>query len=217
SNGKEAISILGVEAIDLILTDIRMPEMHGIELLHYCRKSFAAIPIVLMTGFNDVIEVHEAYEIGAKGFLNKPFSTEELEKSLTEAVKEYHPDVKIELKEYRRKRDLRDTTEFCHILIDEFVTGSRIQFPIYLKLSADKMVKLANHGEDLPRATVERLKERNVKYLYLTNEDFRKYLHFNTKIVTALSKTNKIDKQRKAQFLGQTFKHILKFGIEKDF
>src|SRR5690606_19223365 len=92
SNGKEAISILGVEAIDLILTDIRMPEMHGIELLHYCRKSFAAIPIVLMTGFNDVIEVHEAYEIGAKGFLNKPFSTEELEKSLTEAVKEYHPD-----------------------------------------------------------------------------------------------------------------------------
>src|SRR5690606_3576778 len=132
-------------------------------------------------------------------------------------LKESFPDINLSEKEKIEKRTLKDATEFCHILIDEFVTGSRIQFPIYLKLSQDKMVKLANHGEDLARGTVERLKEKGVKYLFLENEDFKKYLHFNTKIMTALSKSKKVDSGRKAKFVNQTFKHILKFGIEKYF
>lgn len=215
--GKEAISILGLKPVNLILSDIRMPEMHGIELLHYCKQHFSKVPMVLMTGFNDVIEVKEAYDIGAKGFLNKPFTTADLEGALTEALKEDFPDINLAEKEKVQKKTLKDATEFCHILIDEFVTGSRIQFPIYLKLSQDKMVKLANHGEDLAKGTVERLKEKGVKYLYLENEDFKKYLHFNTKIMAALSKSKKVDSARKAKFVNQTFKSILKFGVEKTF
>lgn len=215
--GHEALSILSMETVDLVLTDIKMPEMHGIELLHALRAKHPLIPVVLMTGFNDLIEMTEAIEIGAKGFLNKPFSTSDLINSLESNLQEKFPDICLDEVSEKPKKTMMNPSDFCHILIDEFTYGSQIQFPVFIKLSEDKMVKLANHGEDLPSKTIERLKQKGVKYLYLENEDFKKYLHFNTKILNAMSKSNKIDPVRKSKFISQTLKNMMKFGVEKDF
>lgn len=217
NNGKEALSILGIEKVDLVLSDIKMPEMHGIELLHACRASWPLTPVVLMTGFNDLIEVKEAFEIGAKGFLNKPFSTDELIECLQSTLRENFPDIILEEEPVKAKRTLHDTSSYCHILIDEFVHGSRIQFPIYLKLSNEKMVKLANHGEDLPPNMIDRLQSKGVKYLFIENEDFKEYLRFNTKLLNSVVKSNQIDSRRKSRFVSQTLRIMMKFGVEKDF
>src|SRR5688572_15281618 len=77
SNGQEAQSLFGTEKIDVILSDIKMPKMHGIELLHFVRKT-SSIPFILMTGFSDIIEASEAIRIGADDFLPKPFKQAEL-------------------------------------------------------------------------------------------------------------------------------------------
>lgn len=73
SNGEEAIQITLVEKIDLILSDIKMPVMDGIELLKSLNASDRNIPLVwLMTGQSDLKE-DGALALGAEGLLNKPF------------------------------------------------------------------------------------------------------------------------------------------------
>lgn len=216
-NGKEALSVIGLKEIDLVLSDIKMPEMHGIELLHAIRSKYPSLSVILMTGFSDLIEIHEASELGAKGFLNKPFKAADLFDCLENVLKENNASISLEETPVKQKKTMHDPSEFCHILIDEFTFGSRIQFPIYLKLSSDKMIKLANHGEDLPTSSIGRLKTKGVKYLYLENEDFKKYLQFNTRILGAMAKSSKIDPKRKSAFINQTLKNMMKFGVEKDF
>ncbi len=51
ANGLEAIAVLDSERVDLVLTDLRMPEMDGFELLAHLRRHFASLPVVVMTAF----------------------------------------------------------------------------------------------------------------------------------------------------------------------
>src|SRR3954453_19663028 len=49
ANGIEAVGVLGAEAVDLGLTDLRMPDMDGFELLAFRRRNHASLPVILMT------------------------------------------------------------------------------------------------------------------------------------------------------------------------
>lgn len=85
ANGEEALQITLVEKIDLILSDIKMPVMDGIELLKSIHNG-DQIPLVwLMTGQSDLNE-EGALALGAEGLLNKPFKLqvvlEKIQKSL---------------------------------------------------------------------------------------------------------------------------------------
>ncbi|MDZ4676548.1 MAG: response regulator [Oligoflexia bacterium] len=60
-----------------VVSDIRMPKVNGIEFLHQVRK-FNSVPFILMSGFSEIMADSEALEIGANGFVAKPFRAEEL-------------------------------------------------------------------------------------------------------------------------------------------
>jgi CheY-like chemotaxis protein len=79
-NGKEAISILDRIIPHLILLDIRMPEMHGFQLLDYVRNNpkTRSIPVIMMTVDDDIKTREEAFRKGANGFITKPVAMEEL-------------------------------------------------------------------------------------------------------------------------------------------
>ena len=76
--GKEAISLLEVEAIDLILLDLNMPIMDGFETLEYLKKNaeYQNIPVIVVTSKEE--EKRKTYQIGADDFISKPYSPEEL-------------------------------------------------------------------------------------------------------------------------------------------
>lgn len=77
-NVSVAKRIMDTEAIDLIVSDIRMPGGTGIDLLNYIKsKSINVPPIILITGFAD-IRVEDAFNQGAEALLSKPFKLEEL-------------------------------------------------------------------------------------------------------------------------------------------
>ncbi len=63
---------------DLVLTDLRMPEMSGFELLSKIRSIDAEVPVLVMTGYSSVENAVEAMKRGATDFLKKPFDFEEL-------------------------------------------------------------------------------------------------------------------------------------------
>lgn len=81
-NGNEALSLIRSEPLDLILSDVKMPQMDAIELLHWLKKNDKKIPVILMTGFSRQVCQEHLHELGAAGLLHKPFSLKELKEAL---------------------------------------------------------------------------------------------------------------------------------------
>ena len=77
-NGREAVRMLNQEAADLIISDVRMPDMDGIALLRAARESLPDLGFVLMTAFASVETARDAFKLGADDFIQKPFDVEEL-------------------------------------------------------------------------------------------------------------------------------------------
>ena len=88
SDGQSALSVLESKSIDLVLTDLRMPQMDGMALLHAIRERFPGVPVVLISGYN--VESAEDQEIAyhADGFLNKPFKVSDVENILSTHLKD---------------------------------------------------------------------------------------------------------------------------------
>ena len=78
SNGREALSLLQDEPADVVISDVRMPDMDGIEMLSSVRETQPDLGVVLMTAFASVETAREAFKLGADDFIQKPFDVEEL-------------------------------------------------------------------------------------------------------------------------------------------
>ncbi|WP_121355229.1 response regulator transcription factor [Flavisolibacter nicotianae] len=79
-NGKEALAILSTEAIQLVVSDVMMPEMDGFELCKAIKGNFefSHIPVILLTAKNTMQAKIEGLELGADAYIEKPFSKEHL-------------------------------------------------------------------------------------------------------------------------------------------
>ena len=75
-NGREAMALLHQEASDLVLSDIRMPDMSGIELLRAVRELMPDVEVIMMTAFANVDTAREAFLLGAYDFVQKPFDND---------------------------------------------------------------------------------------------------------------------------------------------
>lgn len=86
SNGIDAASKLESVAVQAVITDLRMPGMDGLELLHHVRRTKPALPVIVLSAYGTVPMAVEAIKGGASDFLLKPFSHEELEQVLNKHV-----------------------------------------------------------------------------------------------------------------------------------
>jgi two-component system response regulator PilR (NtrC family) len=77
-NGREALACLKKDRCDLIISDVRMPDMDGIELLRLAKEIDRDIGVVLMTAFGTIATAREAFKLGADDFIQKPFNNDEL-------------------------------------------------------------------------------------------------------------------------------------------
>lgn len=71
SDGKEALDCLAESPVDLVLTDLQMPEMDGLELVRAIRKQYAQIPVILMTGVGSEEIAVQAMKDGAASYVSK--------------------------------------------------------------------------------------------------------------------------------------------------
>lgn len=74
SNGKEAIGKMGKNGFDLVITDLKMPDMDGIELLRWIRNSKPETGVVVITGYPSQDSIKEALSLRIIDYLPKPFS-----------------------------------------------------------------------------------------------------------------------------------------------
>jgi two-component system chemotaxis response regulator CheY len=87
-NGKEAMSLLEDNWVDVIISDINMPVMSGLEMLSHLKKDdlFGDIPVIMITTEGSSTRMEEAFQHGARGFIKKPFLPEDLKKILNEVL-----------------------------------------------------------------------------------------------------------------------------------
>ena len=85
-NGRMALDMLGRESVDLIVTDIKMPEMDGLELLKQAKVACPAVPVVIMSGFATVDSAILAMRLGAFDYILKPFPMEVIEQTVVRAL-----------------------------------------------------------------------------------------------------------------------------------
>jgi len=78
TNGLEALTSIKNQEPDIVLSDIRMPEMGGMELLRILTKDFAHIPVIMITAHGTIKTAVEAMKVGAKDYILKPLSLDEI-------------------------------------------------------------------------------------------------------------------------------------------
>jgi DNA-binding NtrC family response regulator len=87
-NGDKALEMTRSRKFDLVLTDVKMPEMDGLALTGHIRRSFPKMPIVIMTGFPSVDSAVAALRNKADDYIIKPFNINQLYKVLEAKIKE---------------------------------------------------------------------------------------------------------------------------------
>jgi len=88
SNGIEALQILTCEKVDLVLADLHMPLMDGVELMKHmqCDAALATIPVVIVSAEPNVSRIEELTKNGVRGHLRKPFTPESLRALIEETL-----------------------------------------------------------------------------------------------------------------------------------
>jgi len=76
-DGLEALDVLRAHAVDVALVDLIMPRMHGLELLRRMRDEFAAVKVIIMSAYEDIVDLAQRQKDVA-AILRKPFTVAEL-------------------------------------------------------------------------------------------------------------------------------------------
>lgn len=86
SNGKELINLLSVHKPDLILMDIEMPEMNGVEATQKALELDPSLKVLVLSNFGDEVHYFKIIQAGAKGFILKTSGIKELQTAITEVL-----------------------------------------------------------------------------------------------------------------------------------
>jgi DNA-binding NarL/FixJ family response regulator len=102
-NSLIALEMLHNDRYDLVLTDIRMDDISGIELLKRIKASLPAIPVLLMTGYSSLDTAIEAIRLGASDYLIKPYTKKAVFLSINRCLKYNVTKRNVELTQYFQK------------------------------------------------------------------------------------------------------------------
>lgn len=89
SNGEEGLKIVEAVDLDIVITDMQMPGMNGLQLLYRVKEKKPDLPVVVITAFAEVDKAVQAMMAGAFNYLAKPFSNDELIITLKKAAQHY--------------------------------------------------------------------------------------------------------------------------------
>ena len=140
SSGMEALDILRNESIDLVLTDVKMPGMSGIQLLEKIKEINPDIPVIIMTAYGSVEKAVEAMHKGAYTFILKPFENQALIAHIAKAISVYRI--------VQENRILRDAIS-SRYKFDNIIGKSKVMQEIYelIKKVAPSNASILIEGE----------------------------------------------------------------------
>ena len=87
TNGPETLEMLKTLSPALMMLDIKMPKVHGLEVLKSVKKLKPKMPVIIVTGYQSVEMAQETLKLGAADYIPKPFETNVIHKAVIDALK----------------------------------------------------------------------------------------------------------------------------------
>jgi len=85
-NGLDGLKMLEQEGFDIVLTDLKMPDMDGIEILRKVKEGWPSTEVIIITGYQTVDTAVKAIKFGAYNYIEKPFTPDTLLSAVDEAL-----------------------------------------------------------------------------------------------------------------------------------
>jgi FixJ family two-component response regulator len=147
----ECIKQLRSQMCDLLITDVKMPKMDGIELLTKAKCIFPLLPVLVITGYGDISMAVKALKMGASGFIEKPFERQSFLSAVESTLKQNtqtHPLVskvltKTEMRILRLILDGKSNKEIARLRHRPVRTIEDQRSRIMCKIGVDNLVDLA--------------------------------------------------------------------------
>lgn len=188
TDGREAVRYIERQPVDIVITDLKMPNLGGLEILDFARQVNPETVVIIITGYASLETAIEAVKKGAYDYIRKPFKLEEFEISFKNAVE------RIRLIQKNREL-LRELERAYGRLVevekgvDETVgKGKREDRRVaYLNFFSNTLpgVELLRKGENNPRDLLQRMEglSRLKKDGLLTEDEFRRLKRYILKQV----------------------------------
>lgn len=132
-NGRQALVLLAENPVDVIITDLQMPEMDGMELTGEVRRRYPEVDVIAITGFSNRYHYAEVIAAGAADFITKPFTLDKLEAKLIRLFRERS--LRNRLQEMAQRDPLTglyNRRHFETVIADEAVRSIRYRHPLAL-------------------------------------------------------------------------------------
>jgi DNA-binding NtrC family response regulator len=118
ADGREAIAALKEHHFDALITDLRMPNVDGLQLLRHCQETHPDLPVILITAYGTVETAVEAMRYGAFDFIAKPFDRTEIQNVIAKALRTrdlQRKDVELEPEERGKYRIIGESDSMLSI------------------------------------------------------------------------------------------------------
>ena len=112
TSAARAIEIIEKEDLDVLIADIRLPEMSGMEILKRCREIRPDVPVIMITAYGNMKQAIEALKMGALDYIIKPFDIEELKITVAKGMEKR----RLEQENLLLKREMRERYSFENMI-----------------------------------------------------------------------------------------------------
>jgi len=140
NGGEKALKVLDEKRFDLIISDLQMPRVDGLDVLKVGKEKNPDTEVLIITGYGSVKSAVNAMKLGAFEYLSKPVDVEELRLKVAQALK--HRELKIQIEEQRRalkeyhemiQRDLNLAEQIHQSLIPEPIQHEKVKIGVKYK------------------------------------------------------------------------------------
>jgi DNA-binding NtrC family response regulator len=159
ASGEAALHLLSSQAIDLVVADIKMPGMDGLELLEIIRRTHPSLTVIMMTAYGQIDMAVEAMRAGAYDFITKPFEYEALILRLEKALERHRL-----IEENRRLQEKCRNDSGSRQMIGQSPSMQRVHETIQMVAKNDLTVLITGEsgtGKDLTARAVHALSHRS--------------------------------------------------------
>ena len=117
ADGEEAISAINQGAFSLIITDIRLPDISGMEILRQSLQISPSVPVIMMTAYGNIKDAVESMRVGAFDYITKPFDLDEMFVTVNTALEVYlitEENIRLKKELYQRHHGLACLYRWYH-------------------------------------------------------------------------------------------------------
>ena len=114
-NGQDALELLKTLKVNILITDIKMPKLSGLELINQAKIINPNIKIIILSGYDDYYFLHEAIKLGIENYLLKPIKSEELSSTLLNIIDKIDRETAHQTAQYRDS-DILKNNILCRIV-----------------------------------------------------------------------------------------------------